>query len=397
MVFCYTRQLPGSPFNVFMTTALRDQAFQRLRLGARSALRRLRLRVVPSLEKLAPGVVHAMLSRAFWLSTPLSLVLAACSHNSGGSVASASSTSSTTSVTAAVTPSLFPVPSDAGTKMLMARLAALSADSMEGRLAGSAGGARARGWIIRELRALGAAPIGTTYEQAVRITRRTPTADSIGANIIARIPGKNPNAPVIVLSAHYDHLGVRNGEVFNGADDDASGCIAVLTIAERVKKAGLEHDLIVAFFDAEESGLLGAKAFVDQPLIPLNRIAINVNLDMVSRQDAGALWVAGLSHNPFLRDIVTSVATKSQVKILLGHDTKALKPGDDWTNSSDHGAFHGKGIPFLYLGVEDHPDYHKAGDEVGKIDPVFYRRVVDFAEQLVRAVDRAVSGFPARG
>ena len=85
------------------------------------------------------------------------------------------------------------------------------------------------------------------------------------------------------------------------------------------------------------------------------------------------------------------------MKILLGHDTKDLKPGDDWTGSSDHGAFHNKGIPFLYLGVEDHPDYHKAGDEVGKIDPLFYRGVVDFAEQLVRAVDRAVQQFPARG
>lgn len=266
---------------------------------------------------------------------------------------------------------------------------------MEGRLAGSPGGARARGWIERELKAIGVAPLSATYEQVVKLRARA-GADTLGANIIARIPGKNPAAPVIVLSAHYDHLGVRNGEVFNGADDDASGCIAILTIAERVKKAGLEHDLVVVFFDAEESGLVGAKAFVANSPIPLNRIAIDLSLDMVSRQDAGALWVAGLSHNPFLRDIVSSVAAKARVKILLGHDTKDLKPGDDWTGSSDHGAFHSKGIPFLYLGVEDHPDYHKAGDEVQKIDPIFYRAVIDFSEQLLRDVDRAVSKFPAR-
>lgn len=279
----------------------------------------------------------------------------------------------------------------------MSRLAALSADSMEGRLAGSPGGARARAWIVRELRSIGAQPIGASFEQSVKLRPRAGAgADTVGANIIARIPGKNPSLPAIVLSAHYDHLGIRNGEVFNGADDDASGCIAVLTIAERVKKAGIEHDLIVAFFDAEESGLLGAKAFVAAPSVPLNRIAIDISLDMVSRQDNGALWVAGLSHYPFLRDIVAPAAAKSRVKILLGHDTKDLKPGDDWTNSSDHGAFHSKGIPFLYLGVEDHPDYHKAGDEVGKIDPVFYRGVVDFAEDLLRAVDRAAKTFPAR-
>ncbi|MEO7360542.1 MAG: M28 family peptidase [Gemmatimonadaceae bacterium] len=279
--------------------------------------------------------------------------------------------------------------------MIMARLSALSADSMEGRQAGSAGGARARAWIERELKSIGVAPLAAGYEQPVKIVSRA-GVESQGANVIARIPGKNPSAPAMVLSAHYDHLGIRNGEVFNGADDDASGCIALITIAERVKKAGLEHDLVLAFFDGEEVGLVGSKAFVANPLIPLSRIAFDLSLDMVSRQDNGALWVAGLSHYPFLRDIVTPVAAKSKVKILLGHDTKDLKPGDDWTNSSDHGAFHSKGIPFLYLGVEDHPDYHKAGDEVQKIDPVFYRNVIDFSEQLLRAIDRAVASFPAR-
>lgn len=266
---------------------------------------------------------------------------------------------------------------------------------MEGRQAGSPGGARARAWIQRELKSIGAVPIGASFEQPVQIKARNGTV-SDGANVIARIPGKNPSAPAIVISAHYDHLGIRNGEVFNGADDDASGCIAVLTIAERVKKAGLEHDLILAFFDGEEVGLVGAKAFVANPLVPLNRIAFDLSLDMVSRQDNGALWVSGLSHYPFLRAVVDPVAAKSKVKILMGHDTKDLKPGDDWTNSSDHGAFHAKGIPFLYLGVEDHPDYHKAGDEVQKIDPQFYRGVIDFAEQLLRGVDRAASTFPAR-
>lgn len=289
---------------------------------------------------------------------------------------------------------------DPDTRKLMARLGAFSADSMEGRLAGSPGGVRARGWLIRELQAMGVKPLATSYEQPVKLRARSGAAvanlDTMGANVVAGIPGRNSSLPAIVLSAHYDHLGTRNGEVFNGADDDASGCIAVLTIAERVKKAGLEHDLILAFFDAEESGLRGAQAFVANPLVPLDRIAIDVNLDMVGRQDGGALWVAGLSHNPFLRPIVEPLAAGSKVKIQIGHDTKGDKPDYDWTGSSDHGAFHSRGIPFLYLGVEDHADYHKAGDEVSKIDPAFYRSVVDFAEQLVRTVDRAVARFPAR-
>ena len=303
-------------------------------------------------------------------------------------------------VGAAVQPASFAPVTDADTRKLMARLAALSADSMEGRLAGSPGGVRARLWLIRELQAMGVQPMAATYEQPVKLRARPNDGpvvlDTVGANIVARIPGRNSSLPAIVLSAHYDHLGTRNGEVFNGADDDASGCIAVLTIAERVKKAGLERDLILAFFDAEESGLRGAQAFVANPPVPLERIAINVNLDMVGRQDGGSLWVSGLSHNPFLRPVVEPLVAGSKVKIQFGHDTKGDKPDYDWTGSSDHGAFHRKGIPFLYLGVEDHADYHKAGDEVAKIDPAFYRRVVDFAEMLVRAVDRAVPRFPSR-
>lgn len=319
-----------------------------------------------------------------------------------GSTALAQGSGTTAPTGATAQPARFKPVTDPDTRKLMARLSALSADSMEGRRAGTPGAARARAWLIRELKALGIAPVGASYEQHFVLPKRE-GSDTVGVNVVARIPGKKAGAPTIVLSAHYDHLGIRKNpndsaadSIFNGADDDASGCVAVLTLAERVKKAGLDNDLVIAFFDAEESGLRGARAFVANPLVPLERIAIDVNLDMVGRQDAGSLWVSGLSHYPFLGATVEPLAKDSKVKIQFGHDTKGGKPGDDWTGSSDHGAFHGKGIPFLYLGVEDHPDYHKAGDEAGKIDPEFYRGVVDFAEKLLRAVDRGVPRFPAR-
>lgn len=288
------------------------------------------------------------------------------------------------------------VSQDTITTVLMRRLSALSADSMEGRRAGSAGGARARAWIIRELQAMGVKPLGASYEMPFALRLRTPSPDSVGTNIVARIPGTAGSGPAIVLSAHYDHLGVRNGEIFNGADDDASGCVALLMIAERLRAQPPKHDVILAFFDAEESGLQGARAFVANPPLPLEQIAVDLSLDMIARQDGGALWVAGTSHYPFLKPLAEAAAKGSAVSIRLGHDTKDLKPGDDWTNSSDHGAFHAKGIPFLYLGVEDHPDYHKSGDDADKVDPAFYRGTMEFAAALVRALDAAVPSFPAR-
>jgi Peptidase family M28 len=280
-----------------------------------------------------------------------------------------------------------PAVQDSVTSLLMRRLSALAADSMEGRRAGSPGGARARAWIIRELQAMGVQPLGARFEMPFALRMRTPGPDSVGTNIIARIPGTRGTGKALVLSAHYDHLGVRNGEVFNGADDDASGCVTLLMIAERLLAQRPQHDVILAFFDAEEGGLQGARAFVATPPLPLERIGVNLNLDMVARQDAGALWVSGTAHHPSLRPVAEAAATESRIPIRFGHDTKDLKPGDDWTNSSDHGAFHAKGIPFLYLGVEDHPDYHKAGDDADKVDPVFFRGTMEFAAVLVRRLD----------
>lgn len=289
----------------------------------------------------------------------------------------------------------FPPPSDPETAKMMRRLSALSADSMEGRRAGSPGAARARKWIIGELNAIGVKPAGSAFESSVALRPRAGSTDTVGANVAARIPGTKGSGPVIVLSAHYDHLGVRNGETFNGADDDASGCVALLTIAERLVKQPPEHDVILAFFDAEESGMVGSKAFAAAPPVPLERIGLNINLDMVARQDAGALWVAGVSHTAALKPIAEAAAKSAAFSIRFGHDTKDLKPGDDWTNSSDHASFHAKGIPFFYLGVEDHPDYHKPGDDADKIDPKFYRGTTDFAYALLRQADKALEQIAA--
>lgn len=280
------------------------------------------------------------------------------------------------------------------TARLMGRLRALSADSMEGRGTGTPGAARARRWLVRELEAMGVRPLGATFEQPVTWRRRGSTEDAVAVNLVARIPGRDPQGPVLLLSAHVDHLGVRNGVTYNGADDDASGCVALLEVAEALRRSPPRHDVVLAFFDAEEAGLQGARGFVATPPLPLARIALAVNADMVARQDGGALWVAGTAHTPALRPLVEGVAATAPIAVRLGHDTRGGKPGDDWTSSSDHGAFHARGIPFLYLGVEDHPDYHQPGDDADKVDARFFGGVVQVLQALVRAADARLETMP---
>lgn len=271
----------------------------------------------------------------------------------------------------------------ADTAALMQTVRVLAADSMEGRRAGTPGGARARRYLIARLEALGIAPLDRSYEHNFVLPR-----DSAGGvNILAALPGTRQDAAYIVLSAHYDHVGIRRGEVYNGADDNASGVAAVLAIAAVLKKAPLAHPVIIALFDAEEGGLVGARAMVANPPVPRDRLGIDINLDMVGHSESGRLWVAGAAQSPQFRPLLDSLAAAAPVVLKLGHDRKGVPGEEDWSGSSDHGPFHAAGIPFLYFGVEDHKDYHKSTDDPETLTPVFFGKAVGTILEALRRVD----------
>ena len=119
-----------------------------------------------------------------------------------------------------------------------------------------------------------------------------------GATFWRSVHGTDPSLPVIVLSAHYDHLGIRDGRIYPGADDNASGVATLLEIARVCVAQPFRHGLVIAALDAEEGGLQGARAFMAGPPVPKDRIALNVNLDMVARGDKGEIYVAGTPSQP---------------------------------------------------------------------------------------------------
>jgi len=277
-------------------------------------------------------------------------------------------------------------------------LGALSADSMEGRGMGSRGSAAARALIVQRLAAAGLVPLTPGFVQSFAVQGRDTTVKE-GVNVLAMVRGTD-TARVLVVSAHYDHLGVRDGQVFNGTDDNASGTAAVLAMAEFYAKHPPRHSMIFAFWDGEESGLRGARAFVAAPPVPLARVAANVNLDMVARLDKNELYAAGASPYPFFRPLLEATAAVSPVKLLLGHDTDAQGPHLNWTNQSDHWAFHVAGVPFVCFGVEDHPDYHRVTDDFAKVDAARYvgavRTIADFVRRLDQSLDATVPARPSK-
>lgn len=265
----------------------------------------------------------------------------------------------------------------------------LSADDMEGRSAERPSITKAREYIKKRFAEVGLKPVEQAFDVRVR-GQETPTK---GINFVGTIQGKAKARKYIVITAHYDHLGIRNGQVFNGADDNASGTSALFAIASYFKKYQPDHSLIFVALDAEEKGLVGARHFVANPPVPKESIILNVNMDMISRNDKGELYASGSRPYPQLKPALEKAQKTASVKLLLGHDHPATGR-DDWTNQSDHYAFHAAKIPFIYFGVEDHKDYHKSTDDFANIQPEFYVKAVETIIESLKELDS--SAFDGR-
>lgn len=265
----------------------------------------------------------------------------------------------------------------------------LAADELAGRLAGSPGAGAARAFVLERFRRLGLAPAYDGYASPFRFERDGEPVE--GVNVVAKLDGTDPALAErwLLLSAHYDHLGVRGGEVFNGADDNASGVAALLAVAAALAERPLGRPVLFAAFDAEEPGQWGARSFVSGPPVPLEQVVIAINLDMLGRDDGGALWAAGTHYHPWLRAPLERAAARAPVALRFGHDV----PGDprDWTGDSDHAAFHAAGIPWVYFGVEDHPDYHRPTDDAERIDAEFLAGAASLVLEATRELDVALA------
>lgn len=270
---------------------------------------------------------------------------------------------------------------------LVRDLSIIAADSMAGRLAGSDGGRRAGEYLLSRLVESGTVPVGGVRRQAFPLGRGT-AEGATGVNVLGMIPGVEHPERYVVVSAHYDHLGVRGGEIYNGADDNASGSAALPALAAYLASNPPRHSFLFVGFDAEERGLLGARAFVSDPPVPLDSILLNVNMDMIGHSAAGELYAAGTYHYPALGPLVEEVASEAEVTLLAGHDSPELSARDDWTELSDHAAFHARGIPFLYFGVEDHENYHRPTDTVESLTLDFYMDAVEAILGFLLLTDR---------
>ncbi len=268
----------------------------------------------------------------------------------------------------------------------------LAADDMEGRATGTPGAARARALLVDRFRSVGLEPLGDTFEDPFAFDDT-----SRGINLVGRITGTRDPDRFIVVSAHYDHVGVRDGRVFNGANDNASGAAALAHIAAHFTRHRPATSILIVAFDAEERGLRGSRAFVAAPPVDRAALLFNLNLDMIGRDPADALWVSGTHQFPALRPIVARVAADAPVNLRMGYDDPAAGRRNDWTRDSDQWAFIEAGIPALYVGTEDYAFHHDDRDEYESMSHAFYVRAVETVIALTTAFDRETSALEAAG
>ena len=183
----------------------------------------------------------------------------------------------------------------------------------------------------------------------------------------------------MVVSAHYDHMGVVQGRIYRGADDNASGVAGVLEIARAYTLSGLKpkRSIIFLLFDSEEEGLYGAFYYTNKPAVSLASTVAMLNADMIGRDEDTPTWpnVTATSHNsvnivgtlydPDLRKVIES--NNRAIGLDLDFKTDAADP-QQWFARSDHFAFAAKGVPMVLFNTGEHPDYHTENDTWDRIN-----------------------------
>lgn len=286
---------------------------------------------------------------------------------------------------------------------MMADLQWLAHADREGRRPGTSGGLAARGWLQEQFSALGLQPAGTDgylqpfsveahrdYRRWLRGRNASIPAIDNAANVLGLLPGTSSSAKPIVITAHYDHLGVHEGQIYYGADDNASGVAAMLELARYFRQHPLHHPILFIALDSEERGLQGAVALFKHKLLDARQLAFNINMDMLSRDTGQQLFAVGTYQRPWLLPLIAQVQQHSGVRLIAAHDRPWYKAGytQNWTLSSDHGIFHQQRVPFIYFGVADHPDYHTPEDTADKVDISFYHQASESILQFILLLDR---------
>ena len=245
------------------------------------------------------------------------------------------------------------------------------------------GAIKAAEYIRGHFRALGLAPLFPGGMDQVIPGEAPGTVD--GVNLGVKIEGADPRLREewVIVSAHYDHLGIRDGRLYPGADDNASGVAMLLEVSRVLAQDAVRprRSLMLVAFDLEEKGLRGSRKFVAHPPVPLDRVKLFITADMLGRSLGGVcqsqVFVMGTENHPDTRDWLKRAARGKPVSLaMIGTDIVGTR--------SDYGPFRAKRIPFLFFSTGESPAYHTPDDVAETLDSDKHHAAVGVISEIVR-------------
>lgn len=269
---------------------------------------------------------------------------------------------------------------------LRAEVERLASPAYQGRR--GAGGQKTAEHLVDEFRALGLEPLfDGEYTQPIV---EADSGKTLGRNVGARLMGTDPDLrdQWIIVAAHFDHLGVRGGVLYPGADDNASGVAMMLEVARAMVQGTEKPKRSVMFigFDLEEIGLFGSRYFVEHSPVPLKQVALFLTADMIGRSLAGIcdsyVFVMGSEHAPKVRPWITEAARSRPLTVgLIGTDIMLL-------DRSDYGPFRARQVPYLFFTTGENPAYHTPHDRPETVD---YAKLETISRVILDVVSRAAT------
>lgn len=279
---------------------------------------------------------------------------------------------------------------------LQKHLTIVAGSRMEGRETATRGQRRAARYLIRQFKKTGLQPgNGTSYEQLFSLTKdasnrvRLDTALYTGrtkksltsSNILAVIEGSDKKDEYVFLTAHYDHIGKKGKTINYGADDDGSGTVALLEMAQAFQKAkeegnGPRRTIVFMAVSGEEKGLWGSRYYSDHPIFPLENTTVDLNTDMIGRIDPkrkhgdSLNYIYIIGDNKLSSDLkpISEATNKKYTNLELDYKYNAPNDPERIYYRSDHYNFARKGVPVIFYFNGTHADYHRPTDTIDKIN-----------------------------
>lgn len=252
-------------------------------------------------------------------------------------------------------------------------------------------------------------PVSFEIQSNIELEIKTREEKIISENVLGVVRGSEHPEEVIFVTAHYDHLGVREGKVYNGADDDGSGTVAVMEMAEAFAKAkaagfGPKRTLVFMTVTGEEKGLLGSSYYTTHPIFPIEKTVCDLNIDMIGRTDdhykdtTNYVYIIGSDKISTDLHKINDDANATYTKLKLDYKFNDPKDPNRFYYRSDHYNFAEKGVPIIFYFNGTHDDYHEETDEISKInfDILVKRAQLVFytAWEVANRKDRIVSDVP---